>query len=239
MPPDRARVLPGGVAILSAIFDRLGIERMSASTGALREGLVYDLLGRIRHEDVRDRTIRSYSERYHVDDEQARRVESTAQHLLEQVASSWDLAGPEPVRLLGWAARLHEIGKAISYNGYHKHSAYIVAHSEMPGFSKSDQEMLAALVMSHRGSVRPSRFESLPLEREESAVRLALLLRLAVLLNRGRSRRAVPMLRVRAKKRTLLVSFPPGWLDENPLTRADFEQEAAAFDEIDYELFSD
>jgi len=236
MPEGRAPVLPGGVAILSALFSRLPIERMHASAGALREGLVYDLLGRIRHEDVRDQTIRAYSERYHVDQDQARRVAVTADQLLEQVASGWDLPNPYAQRLLGWAARLHEVGKAISYSGYHKHGGYIVAHSDMPGFSKSDQAVLAALVAGHRGRLRPSRFADLPVERAERAVRLSLMLRIAVLLNRSRTRRAVPMLRLRARKKAMNLGFPPGWLDDNPLTRTDLDNESASLSRVGYTL---
>jgi exopolyphosphatase/guanosine-5'-triphosphate,3'-diphosphate pyrophosphatase len=236
MPADRAPVLPAGVAILSALFSRLSIDRMHASQGALREGLVYDLLGRIRHEDVRDQTIRAYSERYHVDQDQARAVAVTAKHLLEQVATGWDLAMPDAARLLDWAARLHEVGKAISYSGYHKHGGYIVAHSDMPGFSRSDQAILAALVAGHRGRIRSWRFSDLPVERAERAVRLSVILRISVLLNRSRTRRAVPMLRLRARKKTMQLGFPASWLDENPLTRTDLENEARQLDKIGYGL---
>ncbi len=236
MPADRAVVLAPGVAILIALFERLRLDSMRAASGALREGLVYDLLGRIRHEDVRDRTIRAYSERYHVDEEQARRVEATAQQMLEQVVDSWDLPQPDAGQLLGWAARLYEIGKAISYTGYHKHGAYIVTHSDMPGFSRSDQEVLAALIAGHRGRLRPARFERLPLERTERAFRLSLILRLAVLLGRSRTRRAVPMLRFRARKKTLSLAFPHGWLEENPLSRTDLDQESQALSRAGYTL---
>ncbi len=236
MPADRAPVLPSGVAILSALFSRLHIERMEASEGALKEGLVYDLLGRIRKEDVRDQTIRSYSERYHVDQEQARRVAVTARQLLEQVAHNWDLPMPDAERLLDWSARLHEVGKAISYSGYHKHGGYIVANSEMPGFSRSDQAVLAALVAGHRGRIRPARFEDLPVERGERALRLGFILRMAVLLNRSRTRRAVPKLRFRARKRAIHLGFPEKWLEDNPLTRADLENEALRLKKVGYSL---
>jgi exopolyphosphatase/guanosine-5'-triphosphate,3'-diphosphate pyrophosphatase len=230
MPPDRADVLPGGVAILSAVFERLGIERMFTSTGALREGLVYDLLGRIRHEDTRDKTIRTFSERYAVDRLQAERVERTALGLLDGVKSQWDLEGEDARQMLSWAARLHEIGKAISFSGHHKHGAYIVAESEMAGFSREDQQVLAALILAHRRKLRPSRFDALPVEGSQRATRLAILLRLAVLLNRARATRSVPEILVEAKKRSLHLAFPPGWLDGNPLTRADLENEAAALE---------
>jgi exopolyphosphatase/guanosine-5'-triphosphate,3'-diphosphate pyrophosphatase len=226
MPSDRAPVLASGVAILLTAFEQLGFERMQASDGALREGLVYDLVGRIYDRDVRDRTIAAMCSRYRVDDDQAQRVESTALRLLDMVSETWDLQPPFLRRVLSWAARLHEVGKAISYSGYHKHGAYIVRHSDMPGFSREDQHVLAELVHAHRRKLRASWFEALPVDRPERYLRLAILLRLAVVLNRSRARRAVPNVRVTPKKRALELSFPNGWLTENPLTLADLQQEA-------------
>jgi len=108
----------------------------------LREGLLYDQLGRIRHEDVRDRTIGRLAERYHVDAEQAARVERTALQLLRQAAAPWALDAATSRQLLAWAARLHEIGLVVSYTGYHKHGAYLVANADMPGFSRDEQAVL-------------------------------------------------------------------------------------------------
>lgn len=236
MPPDRGPVLPGGVAILISVFERLGIERMFTSTGALREGLVHDLIGRFRHEDARDETIRALSERHHVDRLQAERVERTALELLAQVSPAWGLEAEEARQMLSWAARLHEIGKAISYSGHHKHGAYIVASSEMPGFSREDQQVLAELILAHRRKLRPSRFQDLPVARSQRALRLALLLRLAVLLNRARSSRSVPNLRLEAQKKALELRFPPGWLESNPLTRADLDNEAGILSNAGFRL---
>jgi exopolyphosphatase/guanosine-5'-triphosphate,3'-diphosphate pyrophosphatase len=226
MPADRATVLAPGVAILLTAFEQLGFDRMQPSEGALREGLVYDLIGRIHDRDVRDRTIRAMCSRYRVDEEQAERVEITALRLLDAVAETWELNPSSLRRVLSWAARLHEVGKAISYSGYHKHGAYIVRYSDMPGFSREDQHVLAELVQAHRRKLRASWFEALPVERPERYLRLAILLRLAVVLNRSRARRAVPALRVTPKKKSLELRFPNGWLDDNPLTLADLQQEA-------------
>jgi exopolyphosphatase/guanosine-5'-triphosphate,3'-diphosphate pyrophosphatase len=224
---DRRPVLAGGVAILSAVFDAFGIERMEASQGALREGLLYDLLGRIRREDVRDRTIRAVSQRYHVDREQALRVELTARALLAQVAAPWGLEDPQHARLLSWAARLHEIGLSISYAGHHKHGAYIAQHSDMPGFSRRDQEGLAALIVNHRRKPHLEVFEALDAAAVGELKKLAALLRLAVLLNRSRSPRPIPEPRLAAKDDALALHLPAAWLERHPLTRADLEAEGA------------
>ncbi|MEO6697727.1 MAG: exopolyphosphatase, partial [Gammaproteobacteria bacterium] len=136
---DRAPVLPGGLAILLAVFESLAIERMHATGGALRDGLLYDLLGRIRHKDIRDHSITRLSMQYHVDTEQAKRVEQTAKRLLKQLPQ-WQLDSYQA--MLGWSARLHEIGLAVSHSQYHKHGAYLVEHSDMPGFSRQEQQLL-------------------------------------------------------------------------------------------------
>ncbi|MEM9188197.1 MAG: exopolyphosphatase [Myxococcota bacterium] len=236
MAPDRAAVLAPGVAILSAVFERLGIERMSATSGALREGLLFDLLGRFREKDVREETIRSFSARFHVDQEQGRRVEATALRFLEAAREPWDLGLPVARQTLGWAARLHEIGKAISYSSYHKHGEYLVRHSDMPGFSREDQRILAALILSHRRKLRLDAFDSLPVEKPERVVRLAILLRLAVLLNRNRDRRAVPTFRFSARKKQVELRFPDGWLEDNRLAVADLQAEAELLQPAGYRL---
>ena len=146
---DRAAVLPGGLAILIAAFEALEIKRLEVSDGALREGLLHDLLGRMRHQDVRARTITGLSARYHVDRGQAERVARTAQQCLEQVATAWGL-DKDAAQTLEWAARLHEVGLAISHSRYHRHGAYLTRHSDLPGFSWQEQRLSAVLIRGHR-----------------------------------------------------------------------------------------
>jgi exopolyphosphatase/guanosine-5'-triphosphate,3'-diphosphate pyrophosphatase len=233
---DRAQVLPGGLAILRALFEGFGIQKMGVSQGALREGLLYDLLGRMRHEDVREQTIAAFAERFHVDPEHVAAVERTALALLEQVERTWGLKDEESRRLLVWAARLHEIGVTLSYTGHHKHGAYLVANSDMRGFSRNDQLRLAALIRNHRRRIDEDAYEGLSEAEAESTFRLTLLLRLAVRLNRSRSPRAAPAPRVTAGRRSLALVFPASWLAARPMTEADFAEEAAYIDEAGYEL---
>jgi exopolyphosphatase/guanosine-5'-triphosphate,3'-diphosphate pyrophosphatase len=233
---ERAEVLPGGLAILLALFEGFGIQRMGVSQGALREGLLYDMLGRIRREDVREQTIALFVERYHVDAEHVAAVERTALALLEQAERAWALTGEEQRRLLVWAARLHEIGVTLSYTGYHKHGAYLVANSDMRGFSREDQLRLAALIRNHRRRISEEHLEDLSAELREATLRLTLLLRLAVRLNRARSARATLLPRLTVRERSLALAFPSGWLDARPMTRADLEEEAAYFEEAGYRL---
>ncbi|MCG8462607.1 MAG: Ppx/GppA family phosphatase, partial [Holophagales bacterium] len=147
---ERARVLPGGLAILTAVFDSLKIDRMLVSPGAMREGVLYDLLGRLRHEDTRDHTIQLHVDQFNVDEEQASRVEQTALLLLAQAEKRWKLDPERSRAFLRWAARLHEIGLAVAHGGCHKHGAYLLQHSDLPGFSFQDQRILALLVRGQR-----------------------------------------------------------------------------------------
>ena len=235
LAPDRRAVLPGGIAILQAVFAALEIDRMTASKGALRDGVLYDLLGRIRHEDARDRTIRAFASRYGVDELQAGRVERTVNQLAGQAAKAWGLEEPA-LQLLSWAARIHEIGLAVSYAGHHKHGAYLVANSVMPGFSREDQTLLAILIRNHRR--KPSR-TSLKTARSLSVKKvssLVALLRLGVRLHRSRLATAVPEIDVRAREGRIRLRFPDGWLEQHALTRADLEDEAGLLERIGIEL---
>jgi exopolyphosphatase / guanosine-5'-triphosphate,3'-diphosphate pyrophosphatase len=209
---------------------------MQTSNGALREGLVYDLLGRIGHEDVRDTTTRQFAERYHVDLEQAGRIERTALQFVRIAAPAWGLDAERSRRFLSWASRLLEIGLSISYNGYHKHGAYIVTHADMPGFSREDQALLAALILTHRRKIANAHFRELQDDHAWTAKCLSVLLRIAVRLHRGRRARALPRIQPSVRRNRLLLKFPPGWLDRHPLTRADLEDEQVRLYEVGFEL---
>jgi exopolyphosphatase / guanosine-5'-triphosphate,3'-diphosphate pyrophosphatase len=233
---ERAAVLPGGLAILWAVFRAFGVERMVASRASLREGVLQDLLGRLGKRDVRPRTVARLQEQYRVDRAQAERVEATALALYEQVEQAWGLGGREARDYLAWAARLHEIGLAVAHGGFHKHGAYLVANSELAGFSLQEQQLLAFLVRAQRRKWPRAAAEELVPERQAQAVPLAVLLRLATLLHRGRGTRSLPPIAVTASEKVLRVRFPRGWLRAHPLTRADLGQESAWLSAADWEL---
>jgi len=223
---ERRAVLVGGVAILSAAFEALGIERMRVSDRALREGLLYDLLGRIHQEDVRERTIADLVRRYHIESAQSERVQTTALDLLSQVPGSWSLDGDEQRRVLRWAATLHEIGLSVSHSQYHKHGAYLLNNLDMPGFARGEQRLLAALVRGHRRKYPLTEFGRLPSTQHPAVLRLCLLLRLAIVLHRRRSEEPLPPMNITADEQVLKLSFPDKWLATHPLARADLESEA-------------
>jgi exopolyphosphatase/guanosine-5'-triphosphate,3'-diphosphate pyrophosphatase len=225
IPAERAPIFGGGLAILSQVFDSLGLQQMRVAEGALREGLLYDMLGRMTAEDVRRRTTRSLEARFHVDAAQADRVEDLAARLLQQAEGRWKLSDPENEMFLRWAARLHEIGLEISHPQYHRHGAYLLEHADMPGFAREEQRLLAFLVGTQRRKLHFERALELPPPWDERAERLAILLRLAVLLNRSRSTALLPPPRLTVSGRKLVLGFRRGWLRENQLTVADLLQE--------------
>ena len=236
LEPARARVFVGGFVVLHGLCEALNVERMEVSEGALREGLIYDLLGRIRHEDVRDRTIADVTRRFGLDEAQAGRVSAVALDLLRQARVSWGLAGKEMRHVLERAARLHEIGLLLTHDQYHKHGAYVLAHSDLPGYSRNDQQLLSALVRRHRRSFPADAFADLPKDLARPARRLCVLLRLAVVLHRGRSNEPLPPINLRADRQRVHLTFPEGWLAEHPLTRADLQIEARLLRRAGFEL---
>ncbi len=233
--PERKKVIPAGVAILSAIFEALGIKELSVSEGALREGVLYDMAGRLRHEDVRDRTISAIMQRYHVDNEQAERVEQTALLAWAQVKESWQLSRKH-YDMLSWAARTHEIGLTIAHSQFHKHSAYLLTHSDLPGFTTREQQQLAVLVRGHRRKFPKDEFKDLPKRLQEPYRRLCVLLRLAIVLHRSRSKDRLPAITFSIDGKKLQMEFPEGWLEHHPLTHADLEQEAEYLNNADIKL---
>ena len=223
---DRKPVIAGGVAIIRALVDEFELEQIVPADGALREGALYDLVGRIRDEDVRDRTIGWFCQRYAVDKEQAARVERTALRLLHQVAHDWSIDLEYSRRVLSWAAHLFEIGLTISHTGYHKHSAYVVANADMAGFSRDDQAITAAVIRGHRRKVQDDLLDLVPPELEREARYCTVLFRLAVLLNRSRTDDPQPALDIDAKSDRVAITFPPGWLDRHPMSLGDLAQQS-------------
>lgn len=235
LQPDRVPVFAGGFAILEACFEALGLERLQVSEWALREGLLYDLIGRAETEDVRERSVAHMMRRFRVDPTHAERVAATATQLFHAVAGPWQLDAPGG-RVLDWAARLHEIGLAISHSQYHKHGGYLLKHMDLPGFARGEQRLLAFLVRAHRRRYPEDERRELFLEQRRHARALSVLLRLAVLLHRSRSDQPLPALDVRAGEDSLRLEFPRGWLAAHPLTSMDLAEESERLRDADLRL---
>lgn len=234
---ERRQVLPGGLAVLDAAFQVLGIERMQICETAMREGVLHDLLGRAQHRDPREATIAALARRFSVDTAQAERVEQTALDLFDQVADAWSLTDAE-ADWLAWAARVHEVGLAIAHSQHHVHGAYLLAHSDLPGFTRGEQEVLAILVRCHRRQIPLEELRALPERLHGPALHLIVLLRLAALLHRPRSTEALPAIRLRADGRTLNLGLPKRWLERHPLTAMDLAQERKYLKPLGFKLES-
>lgn len=234
---ERQSIFPAGFAILLAAFRSLEIEEMTFADGALREGLLYDIIGRICHEDVRERTITALQKRYHVDQAHGAAVEETAIAAWDQVADQWGLRTDADEDVLRWACRLHEIGLTISHSQYHKHGAYLLRYSDLPGFSQQFQKDLATLVRGHRRKFSQAVFEDIDDADDKPRLRyLCVLVRLAVLIQHPRNQEAPPDFTLHGADNHLVVEFPPGWLENRPLTLADLKNERDYLTKQDFTL---
>lgn len=233
---SRVQVVAGGLAILRAIMKTLNIEVMQASQVALREGLVFEMLGKAHHVDIQSQTLSNLSQRYSIDERQARRVELTSTKLFHHVADTWNLEIDSDLPLLIWAARLHELGMGVAHTQYHKHGAYILENSDLLGFTLAEQTALALLVRFHRRKIDHSAFDGLPEGERDKLLRLLGLLRLAALLHRGRYDESLDEVNVRIKEGQITVVAPQSWLDSHPLTHAELQAEAERLMHVDIQL---
>lgn len=228
VPVDRLPVLPGGLAIMCAVFEQLGIEQMNYADGALRLGVLYDLLGRFHQRDMRDTTVRQFKQRYQLDPRQAARVCQTAAHVFSEL---FDVVAPEQdedLRMLKWAAELHEIGISIAHSGFHKHGAYILGAADMPGFSRKEQSRLAQLILGHRGKLE----KITELSASDPDWHILFCLRLAAAFHRARNDYALPDFHVKFDGDGYRVELPAYWQPANPLSSAVLADEALAWQRI-------
>ncbi len=233
---NRCEVLPGGFAIVFALFELLNIQTMEISDLALREGVLYDLLGRLRNDDVRQRTVESLLAQWSIDKDHAERVRDVALTMYSQVAPIWFSDEPETKNLLAWAALLHEIGLSLTHSKYHVHGGYLLEVSDLAGFSRTEQIVLATLVRFHRRKFDTEFFHSNQSFPRRTIKRLCVLLRVAVLLLRPRTDRIRFDIKCTASRKQLTVEFPPDWLEQHPLTLADLRHEQNYLKSIGYEL---
>lgn len=226
---DRREVIAGGIAVLSAVFRLLGVEGMRPASGALRMGLLYDLLGRVSNRDTRDVTIETLMETSRLDREQAARVADLTETIYRRLKPKAD---PEKLRYLRWAALVHETGMIISSSRYHRHGHYIVMNADMPGFSRREQDTMAALVLSQRGTLKKMEPYFGELISKEAAVAL----RLAVIFAHARTDVELPLMDFTRTDEGLRIRIEEGWLNAHPLTAYLLREESEAWDKIDDHL---
>ena len=221
------------VSSFNRAFAELGIERMTVANGALREGVLYELLGRMHHQDTREATVNQFQRRYHVDRPQAERVQTLALELLGQIAHRLEMEQPMAWQYLSWAARLHEIGISIAHSGYHKHAAYIIENADMPGFSRMEQQVLGLLLRAQRRSM--TKLPSPPTHNDHLALIMAL--RLAVLFHRNRMETLPPLLELEwGGNRRFDLKLDKNWLRDNPLTDTELAAESLYWKDINITL---
>lgn len=229
---NRRSILPGGLAILHALFIELNIDEMHTSDQALREGVIYEMAGRISYEGRREKTISQMQMQYHVDLSQAQRVAAIATNLLQHMSHRL-AANKDMLDLLKWSAELHEIGLPINHSGYQKHGAYIIENSSMPGFSLQMQQSIAYLVCNHRRKIR----NAAPHYRVTRDNHLLIAMRLACIFCRHRGKPSLPkQFELSFNDNVLKLSLGPNWLNKYPLVASDLDQEKEYLKTIGIEL---
>ncbi len=231
---DRAPVFAGGLAVLIAVFESLDIERMRVSDGALREGLLYDMLGRIQHEDVRNRSVFDLMQRFNIDANHANSVKKTALHCFDQVRKDWGIPKKRQ-QSLGWAADLHELGMSITHDKHHLRGGYIIEYADIPGFARRRQHWLSLLVKGHRKKLEADLFQTLPEDEQQMLRYLVILLRIAVLLHRSRLDQEI-LPTVEGSTDSLFIKCDKN-IKDHALMEADLIQEKAWLEKIGFKLY--
>ena len=239
---NRTEVFAGGLAIMIALFEELGIKEMRTTEAGLRDGVLFEFSGRSLDKDLKENTVESFANRYQVNKVQAKTVGEVALTLFTLLQESHFVLN-DPLyarRIIRWAAALHEIGLFISHTVYHKHSAYILANADMPGFSRTDQIKLALIVLAHRGNLKKITAELANSPLSSRITWYAIIaLRLAATFCRARNGDALPpntALSYDEKSKTLLLRLNGTWLKNNPLTESALESEIDHWQATPYHL---
>lgn len=229
---NRTPVVIGGLCVLMAAFEELQIDSMQASEGALREGLINDMIETSKGHDIRMDTVRKFELRYQIDVAQSARICKTALHMYDQL----DLDEDENLRLLLiWAGKLHEAGLSISHTNYPDHSGYLVEQSDLPGFSREVQNTLGLMLRLQRGKLKIELIEELP-RLHKDIVLIIVILRITIILERSRGWDSSRHVKFKIKQKTLSLKFPKKYLKAHPLTRADLEQEKLEVSKAGFKL---
>ncbi len=231
---DREKVLVGGFSIMAAAFTELKITRMAVTTGALREGVLYDLLGRFYREDMREVSVQQFTQRYRIDSAQANRIEALAVTLSQQLLANYpdEEAVDDALKILSWAARLHEIGICVAHTSFHKHSAYILNNADIPGFSRMEQLQLSQLALAVRGSLAKVKdFIGNPINLVG-----VIALRLAAVFYHSRTNIELPSMRMVIEDKKCRLFIPQQWLERYPLTETLLANECEAWAKVNIDF---
>jgi len=222
---DRKPVFASGIAILIALFESLAIKQLQLSSGAIREGLLYEMLPNMRAITIRERTIKALEERFHIDNQHNQRVYTQAQALYQQLASTWQLASDNDRQLLSASCLLHEIGLLLEYKHHQRHGAYILSQADLAGFDQADRQLLVALVRNYKGDIETHLLNEQAATTAQNSYYLLAILRLAVILCRRRGDDILPSYQVSSNNKVIQLSLPKTWLQQHPLICDELKQE--------------
>lgn len=232
---SRKPVLPSGLAILIAIAELFDIDSIQLSNGALREGLLYQMLPEQQSKDIRQLTVNSLVDRFHIDKEHALNVSSTALSLLNQAKTDWQLTNSDNNQLLNIACLLHEIGLLLDFKNHQQHGAYIIQHAQLPGFDQSEKRLIARLIEHYKGELCEGSINQAAIA-QEYANKLLVILRLSVILCRRRNDESGPEVVLYVNDSNINLSIADTWLACHPLIADELRQEVAFISALGFTL---
>lgn len=233
---ERSPVIASGLAILIALFQQFSLQMLALSSGALREGLLYEMLPNSRTIGIRQRTINTLSKRFHIDIKHANNIKQQTEKLFSQVSSPWNLHKDNAYEILLASCDLHEIGLLLAYKHHQQHGAYILTHADLTGFSCADRQLLVMLVQLYKGNIKQSLLAEQSAINTAHAMKLLTLLRLAVILCSPRSNNALPDYQMSVTQQTLQLSLPKDWLSKHPLIADELSQEGLNLKDLGFSL---
>ena len=233
---DRKPVFASGIAILIALFDCFHIKQLQLSSGAIREGLLYEMLPNMRALTIRQRTVTSLTEKFHIDTDHAHRVTETVEALFDYCARDWQLERDNSFKLLKTACALHEIGLLLEYKRHQQHGAYIIENADLPGFDQADRQLLAVFVLCYKADIDIERLQKQSATNVKQASQLLVMLRLAVILCRRRNDDVLPHHNCVINGQTIELQLPQPWLNAHPLICDELKQESQHLKNIGFTI---
>ncbi|WP_448212374.1 Ppx/GppA phosphatase family protein [Colwellia sp. MEBiC06753] len=222
---ERTPVFASGLAILIGLYQSFNIQSLQLSGGALREGLLYEMLPDMRKVNIRERTIHSLVERFHIDEAHADRVKHQAQRLYDDLAADWQLSDENLKQMLFAACKLHEVGLLLSFKYHQRHGAYIIQNADLPGYDQTERQLIVTLVNLYKGDIEPEALSSMAITDQVTAAKLLAIFRLAVILCRRRKDEVLPDYQSSIDGNTIKLCLPATWIEQHPLIADELMQE--------------
>ena len=233
---ERTPVIISGLAILTALYQSLGVNTLSIACGALREGILYEMLPDTHNVDIRERTINSLLVKFHIDSAHANRIKTLTSFIYQQVQPDWQLDNPNIYQLLTTSCLLHEIGLILEFKNHPKHGAYIIEQADLPGFSVEEKQLIAALIASQKQVINTEYLANQKLVSKREFIYLATMMRLAILLSGRRKDDVLPSIEVSAKHNKIALVFAASWLSQHPLIFDELQQESEYLNQFNMTL---